>query len=80
MHLAIPFTLLMRSFVAAAPSIQISVEVTHMDAQNQADAVHSSEELVIIRGGPGHRNMPFNFHPRCAPCQRGPLLQAAFWV
>lgn len=65
MHLAIPFALLVGSLVAAAPSIQhaqISVEVTHTDAgQNQADAFHFSEELVMNQGPPGHKNLPFNF-------------------
>lgn len=61
MHLARPFTLLMGSFVAAAPSIQpaqISVEITNMDAQDQVDALHSSEELVINCGDKDHPDDP----------------------
>ncbi|MCJ1346821.1 hypothetical protein MMC31_005039 [Peltigera leucophlebia] len=65
MHLAIPFTLLMGSFVAAAPSIQhaqISVEVTNMDAQDQVDVLHPSDELVMNYGGPSDsKYLPFNF-------------------
>lgn len=72
MHLAIPFTLLMGYFVAAAPSIQhaqISVEITNMDAQDQVDALHSSEELVMNYADQDHpddpdwdpENLPFNF-------------------
>lgn len=64
MHLAIPFTLLMGSFAAAAPSFQhaqISVEVTHTDSENQADALFSSRKQVINDDGPGLSNLPFNF-------------------
>ena len=60
----------MGSFVAAAPSIQhaqISVEITNMDAQDQVDALHSSEELVMNGAdNPDDpdldpENRPFNF-------------------
>ena len=64
MHLAIPFTLLMGSYVAAAPSIQhaqISVKITNMDVQNQVDTGHSLEELVKNQGGSGLKSLPFNF-------------------
>lgn len=64
MHLAIPFALLMGPFAAAAPSfqhVQISVEVTHTDSQNQADALHSSGKPVMNYDGPGLSYLPFNF-------------------
>lgn len=65
MHIAKPFILLMGSFVAAAPSIQhaqISVEVTNMDAQDQVDVLHSSDELVMNYGGQSDpKTLPFNF-------------------
>lgn len=64
MRLATHFTLLIASFAAAAPSVQhaqISVEVTHTDVQNQADVVHSSEELGMNHGEFGHKDLPFNF-------------------
>ena len=65
MHLAIPFTVLLGSFVAAAPSIQhaqISMEVTNTDAQDQVDVLHSSDELVMNHGGHSdHKNLHFNF-------------------
>lgn len=65
MYLAIPFTLLLGSYVAAAPSIQhaqISVEVSsNMDAYDQVDALHSSEEPVMIDGERGLKSLPFNF-------------------
>ena len=67
MRLAIPFTLLMGSYVAAAPSIQhaqISVEVTDVDAYDQVDALHASEELVINNGRPAFKSLPFNFTVR----------------
>lgn len=65
MYLAVPFTLLMGSYVAAAPSIQhaqISVEVSsNMDAYDQIDALHSSEEPVMINGERALKSLPFNF-------------------
>lgn len=64
MYLAIPFTLLLGSYVAAAPSIhhaQVSVKVTNMDAYDQVDASHSSEELLMNAGGRGLKSLPFNF-------------------
>ena len=60
MHLAKPSTFLMGSYVAAAPSIlhaQTSAEVTNIDAYDQVDALHSSEELVMNNGGPGLRKI-----------------------
>ena len=53
----------MGSFIAAAPSVQhaqITVEVTNRDAQNQVDALHSSEELVMNNDG-RQNSLPFNF-------------------
>lgn len=69
MHLAIHLTLLIGSFVVAAPSIQhaqISVEITSMDGQDQLDALHSSEGLVMNRTSQDDdddlfENLPFNF-------------------
>ena len=64
MRLVTHLTLLIASFAAAAPSVQhgqISVEATHTDVQNQADVVHSSEELGMNHGGFGLKNLPFNF-------------------
>lgn len=64
MHLAIPLTLYMGSFAAAAPSFQhaqISVEVTHTNFQNQADALHSSGKPVMNEDAPPFSHLPFNF-------------------
>lgn len=65
MHLAIPFTLLLGSFVAAAPSFQhaqISVDITNMETQGQVDALYSSDELEVHHGGHHiHKDLPFNF-------------------
>lgn len=64
MHLAIPITLLIGSFAAAAPSFQhaqISVEVTHTDSEIQADALYSLGKQVINDDGPRLSNLPFNF-------------------
>lgn len=65
MHLAIPFTLLLGSCVAASPSIhhaQIKVEITDTDVQkNQVDALHSSEEPVMNQVGSGVKSLPYNF-------------------
>lgn len=69
MHLAMNLTLLVGSFVVAAPSIQhaqISVEITSMDGQDQLDALHSSEGLVMNRTSQDDdddllENLPFKF-------------------
>lgn len=69
MHLPILFTLLLGSFVAAAPSAQhaqITVEVTNMDdaPQNQVDALHSSQELLVTTnhvGRHGEKSLQFKF-------------------
>lgn len=65
MHLAIPFTLVMGSFAAAAPSFQhaqIKVEATHSGSKNQAEALYSSGKQVITDDdGPRLSNLPFNF-------------------
>lgn len=64
MHLAIPFTLLLGSYVAAALSIhhaQIRVDITNMDSQNHVDVLHSLEELVMNQIGLGLKSLSFNF-------------------
>lgn len=74
MHLAIPFALLMGSLVAAAPSIQhaqISGEATPTDAENQAYALHSSEEH-------GPKNLPFNFTLSARPLNGDPQARLSF--
>lgn len=67
MHLAIlPFTLLLGSYVAATPSIkhaQISVDITNMDAHDKVDALHPSEDRLVMQdvGYYGFPNLEFNF-------------------
>lgn len=64
MHLTIPFTLLMGSFVAAAPSFQhaqINVEVARSGSKTQADDLYFSGKQAINDDGPRHSNLPFNF-------------------
>lgn len=69
MHLAIHLTLLMGSCIVAAIPIQhaqISVEITSMDGQDQLDALHSTEGLVMNRTSQDDdddllENLPFNF-------------------
>lgn len=73
MHLATLFTLVLGSFVAAAPSTQhaqITVEISNTDdaPQNQLDALHpSSQELPVTTtasnqgGGPYETTLPFKF-------------------
>lgn len=82
MHLAIPFTLLVGSYVAAAASIQhaqISVEITNGDAQDQVDFLHSSDELVMNHGGHNDRkNLPFNFTLSAHYAREGPNRKLDF--
>lgn len=50
MHLAVPFILLMGSFVGAALSIQqaqLSIEVKNIDTKDKFDVLRSSQELVM---------------------------------
>ena len=65
MYLAIPLILLLGPFAAAAPSFQhaqISVDVTHTNVQNQADALHSSlGKPVMNEDEPPFSSLPFNF-------------------
>lgn len=64
MHLTTAIALLIGSLAAAAPSIQhaqISVEVTHTDAQNHADVVHSSVGTGTNNDDFGLKDLPFNF-------------------
>lgn len=65
MHLAIPFTLLIGSFAAAAPSFQhaqINLEATHSGFKNQADTLYSLGNTQAINDDvPRLSNLPFNF-------------------
>lgn len=64
MRLALPVTLFVGTFAAAAPSFQytqISVDVAHPHVQNQADALHSSGKPVMNKDEPYHSSLPYNF-------------------
>lgn len=64
MHLTTAIALFIGSLAAAAPSTQhaqISVELTHTDAQNHADVVHSSVGTGTNNDAFGLKDLPFNF-------------------
>lgn len=81
MLLALPFTLLLGSYVAAAPSIhhaQIRVDITDINVQNHVDALHSSEELVMNQVGLGEKSLPFNFTLSARPVKGSASLPFGF--